>query len=415
MTRVLLSGLVHNGADLRGTNETKLSVNANEFLDLVTSNQLTAVRAALALDASLAHAHAWAIGTTALHAAAHRGLRDMVELLLSNGADVHAREAASDTTPLHWAAEGGHLDVARTLVRHGALLHPEDSWYHLSPLGWAAVVQWEPAYHKDKPATAAFLVEAGAPMDIFSAVVQDRPDDIRRVVIRDLSALRRKLGVAAGGMQPLHLASSRGLSQIVEFLLQLGADLNARTTLGVTPLGLAMSKHDERTVRILREHGAPFDLSAVVLSGDIPTITEVLRESTADAQQLAGLLFVAIRAGAEEILELLLRSGADPNTRFPQLLREVPSQTAPLHLAAARGATGCASLLLAAGADANAVTDDSTPSPLHLAAGEGHKATVSLLLKHNADRHIRDRYFDATPAQWAEFGGHTDLALLLQT
>ena len=51
---------------------------------------------------------------------------------------------------------------------------------------------------------------------------------------------------------------------------------------------------------------------------------------------------------------------------------------------------------------------------LHQAAHRGDADLVDLLLAHGADRTLRDERFDATPADWAEHGGHSTLASRLR-
>ena len=52
---------------------------------------------------------------------------------------------------------------------------------------------------------------------------------------------------------------------------------------------------------------------------------------------------------------------------------------------------------------------------LHLAAQAGRRATVEVLLEAGADRSITDALHGGTPAGWAEFGGHPELAEQLQS
>lgn len=58
--------------------------------------------------------------STALMAAAKIGHPDIVELLVSKGADINARNADHNITPLIWAANGGHLTIAKYLLEKGA-------------------------------------------------------------------------------------------------------------------------------------------------------------------------------------------------------------------------------------------------------------------------------------------------------
>ncbi len=60
-------------------------------------------------------------GSTALHLASSRGLRDSVSLLIHNGSEVNAEDYTKDT-PLHCASLAGHLEVVETLIERGAAL-----------------------------------------------------------------------------------------------------------------------------------------------------------------------------------------------------------------------------------------------------------------------------------------------------
>ncbi len=60
------------------------------------------------------------------------------------------------------------------------------------------------------------------------------------------------------GLTPLHEACLVGDKAIVEMLLAKGADINAKTDKGDTPLSMALAKGENRTriVELLRRHGA---------------------------------------------------------------------------------------------------------------------------------------------------------------
>jgi ankyrin repeat protein len=71
------------------------------------------------LAARYGHANADADGWTPLHWAADEGYVDVVELLITAGADVNARDN-DGWTPLHVAAYKGHAAVAEVLLAVGA-------------------------------------------------------------------------------------------------------------------------------------------------------------------------------------------------------------------------------------------------------------------------------------------------------
>ncbi len=75
-----------------------------EFFAAVRSADTARVRELLAVDPALVHARDEE-GATALHHAAERGHRDVVRLLLENGAAINARDGRFDATPTGWAIE----------------------------------------------------------------------------------------------------------------------------------------------------------------------------------------------------------------------------------------------------------------------------------------------------------------------
>ena len=61
-------------------------------------------------------------GFTALHAATHMGHVEIVQLLIERGVNINDQENVSRVTTLHLAAERNYLDVVEVLLRQGAAL-----------------------------------------------------------------------------------------------------------------------------------------------------------------------------------------------------------------------------------------------------------------------------------------------------
>jgi len=55
-------------------------------------------------------------GSSALHFAVESGVKDIVEVLLLNGADPIAQKR-NEVTPLHIAARNGHIEIAKYLLQ----------------------------------------------------------------------------------------------------------------------------------------------------------------------------------------------------------------------------------------------------------------------------------------------------------
>ena len=330
--------------------------------------------------------------------------------MLEAGADVHARESASDTTALHWAAEAGHAPVARLLLDAGARLDPIDGWYGLSPLGWATVVDWAPAFRSDRPATVALLLERGAAIDLFCAIGRDGVAEVMVALRRDPAEIRRRLGPVLDRRTALHLAVDRDRPALVDCLLGHGAELAAPDASGLTALALAVTRHPAIGVR-LRAAGAPEDAGCALVRNDIAAL-EARLPGTAPETRTA-LLFAAAARDAHQAIPALVAAGADLQISRPGLISERTTTLGPLHVAARDGRTAVVAALLDAGASPRGPT--SVATPLHLAASGGHLPTVQALVDRGAPLDARDDLFGATPAGWAQHGGHTQVAAWLAT
>ena len=199
-------------------------------------------------------------GWTGLHAAAKGGHVDVVRLLVERGADPNAREAGDNTYPLHWAAAGAHLATVRALLDAGGDVHGIGDVHEFDAIGWASY------FHApgDDPTqidevrrdVVSLLVQRGAKHHIFSAICIGDLELIRSVVERDPEALDRRMSRFEQRLTPLHFAMSRKRYDILELLIELGADLEAGDGSGQSALAVAMVRGDRDAIRLLHAAGA---------------------------------------------------------------------------------------------------------------------------------------------------------------
>src|SRR5205823_4819568 len=168
------------------------------------------------------HARAQPYEWTLLHAAAHKGQLSAVDLLLKRGLDVNTREEGDNTYAMHWAAAAGHLDVVRRLAEAGGDVVGHGDDHELEVIGWAT--GWDGCDDAAHRAIADFLVSRGARHHIFSAIAAKLPDEVRRIVAEDPSALNRRMSRNENHMTPLHYAVREKRPEMVALLLELGAD-----------------------------------------------------------------------------------------------------------------------------------------------------------------------------------------------
>jgi uncharacterized protein len=170
-------------------------------------------------------------------------------------------------------------------------------------------------YHRDQPIIDQ-LLSLDPPLDVFELAALGRGVDLAQRLSADPTLVR---AASADGYSPLHLAAFFGRAGCCAVLLDRGADPNAPA----------------RNASVVRP------------------------------------IHSAAAARSETIVAMLLERGADPNTT------QRGGYTA-LHAAAHNGDVRLAALLIACGADRDALTD-SDASAYDLARGAHHEAVCALL------------------------------------
>jgi ketosteroid isomerase-like protein len=109
------------------------------------------------------------------------------------------------------------------------------------------------------------LLDAGAPLDIWSAIAPGRAADVRGFVERDRGVLRARMSRNEHRRTPRHHAAALDRGDMVRLLIDLGADVAATDDTGATPLtAAALRAGDPTIVAMLERAGARLDLVAAV-------------------------------------------------------------------------------------------------------------------------------------------------------
>ncbi|XP_053871031.1 protein phosphatase 1 regulatory subunit 12C isoform X3 [Malaclemys terrapin pileata] len=190
-------------------------------------------------------------------------------------------------------------------------------------------------------------------------------------------------GTNADGISALHQACIDENLEVVQFLVENGADVNQADNEGWTPLHVAASCSYKEIAQYLLAHGA--QVAAVNSDGEIPLdiaeddgMEALLREEIAKR----GVDVAAAKREEEELMlqdtRQWLNAGHIYDTRHPK------TGASALHVAAAKGYIEVMRLLLQAGYDPN-VQDKDGWTPLHAAAHWGVEEACRLLVEHLCD------------------------------
>jgi catechol 2,3-dioxygenase-like lactoylglutathione lyase family enzyme len=186
-------------------------------------------------------------------ACAEGDLDAVTALLRKDPSLVHAREDRHDTTPLYAAARCGNLDVVRALLDAGADVQGAADSEGLGVIGW---ITFYPPASGIPMDVLSLLLERGARHDIFSAIAVGHTDLIRTVVEQDPSTLDQRLTRRWHGQTALHFAIARERIDLLDLLIDLGADVDATDANGQTALAFAKLRGDGTSASRLVAAGA---------------------------------------------------------------------------------------------------------------------------------------------------------------
>lgn len=182
----------------------------------------------------------------------------------------------------------------------------------------------------------------------------------------------------------------------VAIMLDAGADVNARTALGFTPLHMAALYAPTAVADLLITHGA--DIHATAAEGETPLHfaamagnTELARKllqngtnvNAREADGMSPLCRAAYYTNSPDMLKLLVDSGAEPCPRVGE------NGVTPLHFAAMGGHDGNLRFLLKLGLDVNLCTK-AGDTPLLRALSFGHIACIHTLLAAGATTEVNN-------------------------
>jgi ankyrin repeat protein len=162
--------------------------------------------------------------------------QSVAQLLLKAGADVNAVDAEG-RTPLMLAAMTRNGAMSKALLEAGADQELKNrEGLTAAELGTRAQAPPGPVSSGDSDGSPAPAVSVHQD-DIFTAIVDNRIEDVKRLVADNPKALFQM----RGGVQPLHLAIALGRQPTVQWLLEHGSSSTAKASDQSSCLGVALA------------------------------------------------------------------------------------------------------------------------------------------------------------------------------
>ncbi len=237
---------------------------------------------------------------TPLHLASKIGKDASVVSLLRLGSAVNPRTTTGAVTPLHFAASSGSQVAVKALLDYGADVDAKEQQWGQTPLMFAA------AFNRTETiellvAHGADIARAAKVVDIAKRQQEDRADQVK------WNSLRRTLvGSSTGSSEPRQSNSSASTASntvpqpVQEVQLRAVDEIDplsyadlVGTHGGLTPLLLAVREGHFEAIRTLLDNGADIN-------------------QTSAGDQTSSILLAAVN-GHFDLVEQLLEWGADPN------------------------------------------------------------------------------------------------------
>jgi ankyrin repeat protein len=189
--------------------------------------------------------------------AAGSGAETIADRLIAKGADVNMKDKAGKS-PLYVASAQCQKAVAKLLINHGAEVNARCDTGD-TPLHAVASVEFDPFsvanlllakdafvdYRRSSPLKPVLEVDDGGIEWVHGNLAEFLIEKGADVNARNES-----------GDTPLHKAASCGHGYLIEVLLSNGANMDAKNGDGNTPLHLAIEHEQSQVVELLHGHGA---------------------------------------------------------------------------------------------------------------------------------------------------------------
>jgi ankyrin repeat protein len=285
----------------------------NDLHDAIQKGDVAKVKTLISNNKELIHMNSEK-GQTPLHLAVQKGNKEIVDFLISQGADINARDGEGNT-PLISAISLKKTDIAKFLLSKGADVRIKNA-------------------HNELPVILALMHG----LDELVEPILDNGQDVNEYF--------------EGNMSILLMATLAGSKEVIKLLVDRGADVNAAAQegdVGITPMYAAIFLGHTDVADLFLSKGVDKDF----------------REKPTGRS----LLHIATLKGVRDMVALLVNAGYDINAMDNR-------EKTPLHYAARYGHKKIAEFLIQNGARAKNLKENFGISPLLKRKLKGGEASV---------------------------------------
>jgi ankyrin repeat protein len=318
--------------------------------------------------------------------------RKVIDRVTQSAPGLHGRGTSTTTTEYHWEDVSAYIEFAKVVkiikdrlpVFFNEVLYVYDTkgidlsggggfgWRRIDDEFISALLALCPNVKSDSSA-------ANPSDEIYQSIMQGNS----RKLLSLLEGNPELLIVKTNYGPLLYIAAENGNKDIVELLLAKGADVNAKTDRGSTPLHLAAFHNHRNVLELLLVKGAQVNEKSD--SGCTP-------------------LYSAAEKNSMDAAKLLIAKGAEIDAN-------AENGFSPLHIAAQNGYRGFVEILISRGAKVNAKSDFGY-TPLYLAVMKNHRDVANVLIGHKAEVNLKTS-IGWTPLHIAVWENHRDMVEFL--
>lgn len=328
------------------------------------------------------------------------GSKEVAELLIAKGADVKANDAFG-FTPLHFAAESDRIEVAQTLIAQGADINAqrqrELNFNMFTPVWTPRLLRslpgnsmsTTPLFFARSPEMAKFLIAKGADVNAknkngMTPLHITKSKAIAQILLAAGTKINIKEENARNGKRTtlLHNAAKIGFKELVQQLINNGANVVIRDSKKRTPLHYAATKEVAALLML--------DINAKDESGNTP-LHQAVQDNPPEIVSFQDnpSEIVSFQKNRPEIVSFIIANGAKVNVKNNN------GQT-PLHIAVLNkrfsrldNMQNIDRLLLEHGAEI--IQDNYRTTPLDIAVDLKLQDTVALLISKHPDVNSEDK------------------------